>query len=335
MQLILLSGGSGKRLWPLSNDIRSKQFLKLLASPSGELESMLQRVVRQILEAKLTDNITVVTNVHQRELIMEQLGSSVEIIPEPERRNTFPAIALATGFLAKEKKYNDNEVVVIMPCDVYTESKYFDTIGKMVQAVENNVADLVLMGITPTYPSEKFGYIIPKSIKAKEAVFNKDCLHVANFTEKPHAEMAKKLLTEGALWNGGVFAFRLGYMMGIVNQYVKADTFQNLYQRYSELPKISFDYEVVEKAESVAVVPFSGKWKDLGTWNALCEELPSSSIGNAITGDNTNVSIINELEIPVFCNGVKDLIIAVSSNGIMVCHKDSTETIKSYIVEHR
>lgn len=332
MQLILLSGGSGKRLWPLSNGIRSKQFLKLLASPSGELESMLQRIVRQILKAKITDNITVVTNEQQRELVMEQLDLSVEVITEPERRNTFPAIALAAGYLAKEKKCNYDEVVVIMPCDVYTESKYFVTIDKMVQAVENDVADLVLMGITPTYPSEKFGYIIPKSVASKEAVFNENCLHVANFTEKPNAEEAKKLLAQEALWNGGVFAFRLGYMMNIVNQYIMTDIFQDFHKRYSEFPKNSFDYEVVEKAKSVAVVPFSGKWKDLGTWNALCEELSSSSIGNVITGENNNVSIINELEIPVFCNGVKDIIIAVSSNGIMVCHKDATETIKNYIV---
>lgn len=161
MQLILLSGGSGKRLWPLSNDARSKQFLPLLASPNGGMESMIQRVVRQIREAKLTDNITFATNAVQRDSIINQLGEDVYVVTEPERRDTFPAIALAASYLAKEQKCNDDEVVVIMPCDVYTESKYFATIAKMVEAVENNVADLVLMGITPTYPSEKFGYVVP------------------------------------------------------------------------------------------------------------------------------------------------------------------------------
>ena len=155
MQLILLSGGSGKRLWPLSNDARSKQFLPLLASPNGGMESMIQRVVRQIREAKLTDNITFATNTVQRDGIINQLGEDVKVVTEPERRDTFPAIALATSYLAKEQKCNDDEVIVIMPCDVYTESKYFATIAKMVEAVENNVADLVLMGIIPTYPSEK------------------------------------------------------------------------------------------------------------------------------------------------------------------------------------
>lgn len=331
MQLILLSGGSGKRLWPLSNDARSKQFLPLLASPNGGMESMIQRVVRQIREAKLTDNITFATNAVQRDSIINQLGEDVNVVTEPERRDTFPAIALASSYLAKEQKCNDDEVVVIMPCDVYTESKYFATIAKMVEAVENNVADLVLMGITPTYPSEKFGYVVPESTQSSESAFNNECLRVARFTEKPNVEKAKELLKQNAFWNGGVFAFRLGYMMNIVNQYIQTETFQETHKRYTEFPKISFDYEVAEKAESVAVVPFSGEWKDLGTWNALCEELPSTHIGNVMMGDNNeNTHAVNELGIPVFCNGLKDVIVAASPDGIMVCDKQDSEKIKDY-----
>ena len=337
MQLILLSGGSGKRLWPLSNDARSKQFLPLLAKPDGGMESMIQRVVRQIRDAKLTDNITFATNAVQRDSIINQLGEDVNVVTEPERRDTFPAIALATSYLAKEQKCNDDEVVVIMPCDVYTESKYFATIGKMVETVENDVADLVLMGITPTYPSEKFGYVVPESItstdsvKSASSVFNNACLRVARFTEKPNEEKARELLKQNAFWNGGVFAFRLGYIMNIVSQYLKTETFLETRNRYAEFPKISFDYEVAEKAESVAVVPFSGEWKDLGTWNALCEELPSTLIGNVMMGDNNvNTHAVNELGIPVFCNGLKDVIVAASPDGIMVCDKQDSEKIKDY-----
>ena len=331
MQLILLSGGSGKRLWPLSNDARSKQFLPLLASPNGGMESMIQRVVRQICEAKLTDNITFATNAVQRDSIINQLGEDVNVVTEPERRDTFPAIALAASYLAKEKRCGDDEVVVIMPCDVYTESKYFATIAKMVEAVENTVADLVLMGITPTYPSEKFGYVVPESTQLSESVFNNECLRVARFTEKPNEEKAKDLLKQNAFWNGGVFAFRLGYMMNIVNQYIQTETFEETHKRYTEFPKISFDYEVAEKAESVAVVPFTGEWKDLGTWNALCEELPSTHIGNVMMGDNNeNTHAVNELGIPVFCNGLKDVIVAASPDGIMVCDKQDSEKIKDY-----
>lgn len=326
MQLILLSGGSGKRLWPLSNDARSKQFLPLLASPDGGMESMIQRVVRQIREAQLTNNITFATNAVQRDSIINQLGEDVSVVTEPERRDTFPAIALAASYLAKEKKCGSDEIVVVMPCDVYTESRYFATIGKMVETVENNVADLVLMGIAPTYASEKFGYVVPKEAETSERV-----KMVERFTEKPNEEKAKELLAQGAYWNGGVFAFRLGYMMNIVEQYIKADTFQETDKRYTEFPKISFDYEVAEKAQSVAVVPFAGEWKDLGTWNALCEELPSTHIGNVMMGDNNeNTHAVNELGIPVFCNGLKDVIVAASPDGIMVCDKQDSEKIKDY-----
>lgn len=326
MQLILLSGGSGKRLWPLSNDTRSKQFLPLLASPGGGMESMIQRVVRQIRESKLTDNITFATNSVQCDYIINQLGEDVSVVTEPERRDTFPAIALASSYLSKEKKCSSDEVVVIMPCDVYAESSYFATIGKMAETVAKDVADLVLMGITPTYPSEKFGYVMPKKDDLIDGI-----AMVERFVEKPNIEKAKELLAQGACWNGGVFAFRLGYMMNIVNQYVKAETFQETHKRYAEFPKISFDYEVAEKAQSVAVVPFAGKWKDLGTWNALCEELPSTHIGNVMMGENNiNTHAVNELGIPVFCDGLKDVIVAASPDGIMVCNKQNSEKIKDY-----
>lgn len=327
MQLILLSGGSGKRLWPLSNDARSKQFLPLLSSPDGGVESMVQRVVRQVRAAALTDNITFATNTIQRDNIINQLDETVNIVTEPERRDTFPAIALAASFLAKEKHCGNDETVVVMPCDVYTEASYFDTIREMVKAVEANEADLILMGITPTYPSEKFGYIVPKA-KSR----GKGIQAVDRFTEKPDTEKAKYLLDKGAFWNGGVFAFRLGYMMEIADRYVKAESFEETRSRYAEFPKISFDYEVAEKAVSVAVVPFAGQWKDLGTWNALCEELPSTHIGNVLMGrHNIQTHAINELGIPMFCDGLKDVVVAASPDGIMVCGKDDSETIKDYV----
>ena len=157
MQLILLSGGSGKRLWPLSNNARSKQFLPLLEKENGEMESMVQRVVRQAQEANLTNDITLATNASQLDIIQNQLGERVSVVTEPERRDTFPAIALAASYLKLKKKCEDDEVVVIMPCDPYTELEYFHTIARMVECVEKNVADLVRMGIKPTYPSAKYG----------------------------------------------------------------------------------------------------------------------------------------------------------------------------------
>ena len=328
MQLVLLSGGSGKRLWPLSNNARSKQFLPLLEKEDGTMESMVQRVVRQVREAHLTDDITLATNASQLDIIINQLGDSVSVVTEPERRDTFPAIALASGYLKLKKGCPDDEVVVIMPCDPFTEAGYFETIGKMVRCVEADVAELVLMGITPTYPSEKYGYVVPVT----DHLMAEGSMAVSKFTEKPNVERARELLALGALWNGGVFAFRLGYMMEIAQRYVKADSFEEMRSRYSEFPKISFDYEVAEKADSVAVLPYSGQWKDLGTWNTLTDELHHHIIGNAVMGPRcTNIHVINELQYPIYVDGMEDTVIAASPDGIIVCRKKYTEDIKKAV----
>ena len=335
MQLILLSGGSGKRLWPLSNNARSKQFLPLLEKEDGTMESMVQRVVRQASEANLTKNITIATNASQLDIITNQLGESVSVVTEPERRDTFPAIALDVSYLSLQKKCADDEIVVIMPCDPFTETEYFRTIGRMVKCVESDVAELVLMGITPTYPSAKYGYVVP----VKDADTDKTYRKVARFTEKPTVPVAEELLKEGAFWNGGVFAFRLGYMLQIVRKYLpvgngtdQIDDFEAVRSRYSDFPKISFDYEVAEKAKSVAVVPFEGQWKDLGTWNTLTDELTKHTIGNAVIGPKcVNTHVINELQHPIFVDGVEDVVVAACPDGILVCAKKETENIKKYV----
>ncbi len=326
MKLVLLSGGSGKRLWPLSNDARSKQFLPLLEKGDGTMESMVQRVVRQIYEEHLTDKITIATNAIQADIIVNQLGDNVEIVAEPERRDTFPAIALASAYLSLKKGCSDDEAVVIMPCDPYTGAGYFQTIRRMAELAEAGAAELVLMGIAPTYPAEKYGYVIPGGALAG------GCLKVSRFTEKPDKETAKELIGRGALWNGGVFAFRLGYMMDIIRKYINADKFETVRNNYSALPKISFDYEVAEKAASVAVVPFEGSWKDLGTWNTLTDELHRPALGNAILGpDCTNVHVINELSNPIFVDGISDAVVAACPDGILVCAKNTTEGIKKSV----
>lgn len=334
MQLVLLSGGSGKRLWPLSNNARSKQFLPLLEREDGTMESMVQRVVRQAREAGLTRDITLATNAGQLDIITNQLGDSVSVVTEPERRDTFPAIALAASYLRFAKQCSDDEVVVVMPCDPYTEAGYFETVGKMVQCVEHDVADLVLMGITPTYPSAKYGYVVPEAASPSHPLLSPSIhfLKVSRFTEKPSAEAAAELLRENALWNGGVFAFRLGYMTAIVRRYMQSSSFEETRARYGEFPKISFDYEVAEKARSVAVVPYTGQWKDLGTWNTLTDELLRPVIGNAVMGTHCeNTHVINELRHPIYVDGLKDVVVAACPDGIIVCLKRYTEDIKTAV----
>ena len=209
-----------------------------------------------------------------------------------------------------------------MPSDPFTEEGYFDTIAEMVKRVEDNHAEMELMGITPTEASTKFGYIVP----SKE-----DATKVARFTEKPNKEKATKLLAEGAVWNGGVFAFRLGYLIDIVEKYIQADTFEEIYARYGEFPKISFDYEVAEKAQSVGVVPFKGMWNDLGTWDSLIEEVKEECVGNVIVGENCkNSCVINESSLPIIALGIEDIVVAASPDGILVSKRDASEKLKNY-----
>lgn len=325
MKIILLSGGSGKRLWPLSNDARSKQFLRLLTAPDGSPESMIQRVVRQIKTAGLTDDIVVATGINQKDAVENQLGPDLSIVTEPCRRDTFPAIMLACSYL-KSKGTPADEPVIVMPCDSYTDPEYFNVVAHMAAAVVNGVADLVLMGITPTYPSAKYGYIVPA-----ESVGADNTVPVKRFTEKPDVATAEKLIAEGALWNGGVFAFRLGYLMDIAARVAPGTDFEKLRAEYASLPKISFDYEVVEKAKSVAVTAYSGQWKDLGTWNTLTDELEEPFHGNVTAEDCPGSYIINELEVPVVAIGAKEMVIAASPDGILVSERSKSENLKHLV----
>lgn len=196
----------------------------------------------------------------------------------------------------------------------------------MADAVMDNRAELVLMGIRPTYPSAKYGYVVPVSDNGESGIYR-----VSRFTEKPDVMTAEKLISEGAFWNGGVFAFRLGYMTDIVSRYIQTDTFAGIRSRYGEFPKISFDYEVAERAQSVAVIPFSGGWKDLGTWNTLTDELRDRTIGNVILDkESKNTHVINELELPIMCIGAQNLVIAASCDGILISEKSKSEDIKAY-----
>ncbi len=321
MNIVLLSGGSGKRLWPLSNEIRSKQFLKLLSDANGGHESMVQRVYRQITQAGIQANIVVATSATQVESIRGQLPDDVDVVVEPERRNTFPAIVLAASYLESRKQMDPEETVIVLPVDPYVEVAYFETFQQMDARVQQGGADLVLMGIKPSYPSEKYGYIIPGEGGS-----------VAGFKEKPSEASAKMLIEQGALWNAGVFAFKLKYLMKIADNYVDSRDFDDVVAHYESLKKDSFDYEVVEKADALAVIPYNGEWKDIGTWNTLTEEMQEESIGDVVMGEACiNTHVINELSIPVVALGTQNLVIAAGQDGILVSDKHKSSYIKPYV----
>ena len=324
MNIVLLSGGSGKRLWPLSNDIRSKQFIKIFRGADGNYESMVQRVYRQILNIDKDATVTIATSKSQVSAIHNQLGENIGVSVEPCRRDTFPAIALAVAYLHDVKGISENESVVVCPVDPYVEEDYFVAIKKLGLQAEKSDANLVLMGIEPTYPSEKYGYIIPKTTD--------EISDVAMFKEKPTEQIAEEYIEKGALWNGGVFAFRLGHVLERAHELIDFKDYNDLFEKYDTLQKISFDYAVVEHEEKIQVMRFAGKWKDLGTWNTLTEAMDGNAVGKAIFNETCeNTHVINELNVPVLCMGLKDVVVSASPEGILVSDKNQSSYIKPFV----
>lgn len=324
MNLVLLSGGSGKRLWPLSNDIRSKQFLKIFRQENGEYESMVQRVYRQIKKADKDAKVTIATSKTQVSLIHNQLGDDVGISVEPCRRDTFPAIALATAYLVDVMGVSPEESVVVCPVDPYVDDDYFEALKGLAQQADQGEANLVLMGIEPTYPSEKYGYIIPES--------EDPVAKVHTFKEKPTAAVAKEYIAQGALWNGGVFAYKLRYVLDRAHGLIDFTDYQDLLDRYETLKKISFDYAVVEHEPNIQVMRFAGRWMDLGTWNTLTEAMEETVVGKGTMNETCRgVNIINETDMPVLAMGLRDVVISASANGILVSDKEQSSYIKPFV----
>ena len=326
MYIIMLSGGSGKRLWPLSNDLRSKQYIKVISHEDNTDKacSMVQRVWHQLEKADLNKNCIITASKGQVEIIKSQLGD-VNIAVEPERRDTFPAIMLSLAYLKSQLGAKDDEAVAVIPVDPYTEQEYFTLLSSLDTVLEKSGSEIALMGATPNEPSEKFGYIVPENDFG-------EYLTVNHFEEKPSKEHAKELIEKGALWNCGVFCFKIGSLLKKLKSYGLSESYEDVYKNYGKLPKISFDYEVLEKAKSIAVARLDTMWKDLGTWNALCEQMNSRSIGNAVIHESCeNTNILNELDIPIVAMGTKDVIISASFDGILVSDKDTSTKVKECV----
>lgn len=324
MNIVLLSGGSGKRLWPLSNDIRSKQFIKIFKKEDGSYESMVQRVYRQIKKVDTDSTVTIATSKTQVSAIHNQLGEDVGISVEPCRRDTFPAIALATAYLIDVLHIDSSESVVVCPVDPYVEDAYFEALKELSEQADKGEANLVLMGIEPTYPSEKYGYIIPESADHVAAV--------KTFKEKPTVDVAEQYIAQGALWNGGVFAYKLSYVMNKAHELMDFTDYQDLFDKYDTLKKISFDYAVVEHEPKIQVIRFAGTWKDLGTWNTLTEAMDEPIVGRGMMNDTcSEVHIVNELDVPILAMGLHDVIISAAPDGILVSDKEQSGGIKPLV----
>ncbi|NEW04780.1 cupin domain-containing protein [Paenibacillus sp. SYP-B3998] len=325
MRIVLLSGGSGKRLWPLSNEIRSKAFLKVLKSDDGVMESMIQRVCRQLDEVGLLQSTCIVTHKSQVEIIQNHVGDRVPIISESHKKGTFTAIALAASYFHSVKHADLNETICILPVDTYVETAFFQLLHKFPPVLSHSQADLALLGTSPKHPSSQYGYIVPiPPIDNKHGY-----LSVSQFVEKPDEENAKLLIDRNALWNCGIFAFSLAFMLANLTDKGLPTRYEDWQLHYEKLPEISFDHEVVEKISHAVVIPYSGTWWDLGSWSTLTNHFESNVIGiGQISKESVNTHLVNELSYPIQVINVSNIIVAASPDGILVANKNNSDQIK-------
>jgi mannose-1-phosphate guanylyltransferase len=327
MKIILLSGGAGKRLWPLSNDLLPKQFMKVLGNKFGESISMLQKTWHVLAEKFGPENLFVAGNRLHELMLREQLGPDASLIFEPSQRDTFPAIALATSYLHAEAGASLDETIVTLPVDTYTDPSFYDCLHQLDAIIQQDAAPLALIGIRPRYAAEKFGYLLPAKQKA-DLPFGL----VQSFVEKPDITTAMKLVGQGALWNGGVFAFRLNYLKSLVTRMNFPWSYPELYAHYESMPRISFDYMVVEPEKQMAFVPYDGEWTDLGTWSEMVRILGHNTCEKVIKDEHSqDTYVINQLGIPIIIAGISHAVIAAGPDGILISDKNVTHQIKPLV----
>ncbi|MBJ6360057.1 sugar phosphate nucleotidyltransferase [Paenibacillus sp. GCM10012307] len=324
MRIILLCGGSGKRLWPLSNEIRSKVFLRLLKSKDGARESMIERICRQLDKVGLLQSTCIITHHSQVEITRNYVGEHIPILAEPYKKGTFTAIAYAVTYLHDKLRADPNETICVIPVDTYADTAFFRQLLRFPDVLLHSKADLALLGTKPLHPSDQFGYIVP--VQPKE---NDGYSFIHQFIEKPDEQTACRLIQHHAMWNCGVFAFSLKFMLAFLRDKGHPTQVENWLANYEHLANTSFDREVVEHTRPAVVIGYDGYWNDLGSWMALSGHFENTVIGSGrISDDSSNSHLINELPYPIEIIGGSDLMVAASSDGILIANKDKANQIK-------
>lgn len=348
---IIMAGGTGSRFWPLSRLAKPKQFLDIL----GTGRTFLQQTFDRFSKIIPVENFLIVTNTKYKNLVLEQLPQLKEeqILLEPLRRNTAPCIAYATF---KIKTKNPNANLIVAPSDhvILKEDEFIHQINNALDFVKENNA-LLTLGVKPCRPETAYGYIqVKKRINFKEL----DNLHkVKIFAEKPDLQMAKVFVESGEFfWNSGIFIWSLPAILEAFDTHLQnvstlfesglklyntVDEVHFINKIYSEMPSISVDYGIMEKARNVFVLTADFGWSDLGNWSTLYENREKDENGNVISGDNiiiydTKNCIINigNEKIAVL-QGLDGYIVAESNETLMICRREDEQQIKKFVTDVR
>ena len=325
---IILAGGSGSRLWPLSRELHPKQLFNLNSE-----KSLLQSAFEHLKACMPEENIVSITNTKHSSnvrLQLSKLTKSPVIISEPVAKNTAPAIALATKYISQ--KTNSDSIIVAIPSDLIIEDieKFSSTMKKGEELAEKGF--LVTFGVKPSYPETGFGYI--KSVDFK----------VEKFVEKPNMETAKKYLNDGNYyWNSGIFMFKASTLFSqtekyapeiteILNKFDFSKSDEIPFVDFDKMPNISIDYAIMEKSDNIALIKLESDWKDMGSWQSLYDVSEKDENGNVFIGhvldENSKNSLIYSSSKLVATIGLEDTVIVETEDAILACKKDEVQNVK-------
>lgn len=342
---IIMAGGQGTRLWPMSRKAYPKQFLDLL----GCGRTLLQQTYDRCSRIVPCGNIIISTNLEYSALVHEQLPhvSESQIIREPAFRGTAPSIANLACYI---RQLNPNANIVVAQSDqlVLDESKFVDVIGKGLDFVAHN-NKLVVVGIKPTCPETRYGYIQAEG-EVEDGAFYK----VRTFTEKPELEFARIFMESGEFyWNSGIYIWNVQTIIDTISRYLpdmmvelekiyreipdRESRRERAYSVYTSFPNASVDMSVMERADNVYVVVGEFGWADIGTWDTLYGTLPKDNNGNVISGsssleyDSHNNMVVMPADKLVVLQGVDDMVIVDTKDVLMICKKGNERDIRKFL----
>ena len=338
---LIMAGGKGTRFWPLSTEEKPKQFLNLI----GE-ETMIQMTVNRIKPIIPIERVFVCTGEMYVDLVKEQLPELPEqnIIVEPEGRNTAPCIALSAFVI---KKYYKDANMIVLPSDhlISDEDEFRNVIKNADEFVKENKEAIITLGMEPTRPETGYGYI--RYGKDEKVINNHKVIKVHAFVEKPNKEKAESYIKEGNyLWNGGMFLWSADNILNQIEKYSN-DTYEALKDietlaneeiqelinnNYHKTEAISIDYAVMEKSDSIYVVPSRFGWDDVGSWEALDRYREKDDKGNVLVGNAKVVDSHGNLVISsshdIVVEGLKDIYVIENDGKIFVGHKSNVANVK-------
>ncbi|MEG6585026.1 mannose-1-phosphate guanylyltransferase/mannose-6-phosphate isomerase [Dendrosporobacter sp. 1207_IL3150] len=335
MKIVILAGGGGTRLFPLSRTCYPKQFINV-----GEDKSLFHKTVERFLPIVSPSDIIIVTHqeyFHHVKAELELCGSSdAHILLEPMRKNTAPAITLAVRYCLDKLGVADHEVILVTPSDhvVKPEDGFNAAVKQAAEIAKNDV--IVTFGIKPDEPKTAYGYI--QAGDKQGSAFT-----VKSFREKPDKETAEKYMADGNYyWNSGIFAFNIKSYLDELKTYQPdmlrlASDIDSLISNFEHLPNISIDYAIAEKSKKVVTIPVTADWKDIGSWDAIYDVLNKDNDGNAVHGDCVALDCKNSLLVGhnrlVAAVGLEDLLVVETSDVVVVARREESQKVKELVAE--